>query len=601
LFLPAFSSAQDCFNLLLVDNKSIAGIFYETADLMEIDGQDSFRIRSYRNAAEAIEALPQQISELISEPKQVLAIPGIGRGMLLNLQEMFGEGRLSQHADLLKKYRPSMLQLLKVQGLGPKTIGLIWSAYQVCDLEGVEQLAREGKIRILPRMGEKHEQKLLKAIEDYRRIAGRFLLEAAETQAEKIVEHLKDYPGVEKATPAGSLRRGRETVGDLDILVTGPACCDDAERQKLIEHIIKLPGLMEIIARGENKVSFRLRGGMQVDVRFLPPESYGSAMQYFTGSKGHNVALRQRALKMGYTLNEYSLARLDDEQVVAGKSEEEIYAALKLDYIPPELRENAGEIDAAEKHALPELITQEDIQGDVHMHTVETDGRNTIQEMAAAAHERGYKYMAITDHSKNLAFANGLDDKRAVEHIERIHAANRSTEGITIFAGIEVDILGDGTLDLSDSVLEQMDLVIASVHSHFNQSAEEMTARLVKTIENPNASIIGHPTGRLLLRRDAYPFDMEAVLQAAARNKVAMELNAYPDRLDLCDRHLRMAKQHGVKIVINTDSHHTSHMEKIRFGVLQARRAWLTANDVLNTLPVERFAEAMKHAWPKAA
>jgi DNA polymerase (family 10) len=584
-----------------VDNKSIAGIFYETADLMEIDGQDSFRIRSYRNAAEAIEALPQQISDLISEPKQVLAIPGIGKGMLVNLQEMFGEGRLSVHAELLQKYRPSMLQLLKVQGLGPKTISLIWSAYQVCDLEGVEQLAREGKIRILPRMGEKHEQKLLKAIEDYRRIAGRFLLEAAEAQAEKIVEHLKDYPGVEKATPAGSLRRGRETVGDLDILVTGPACCDDAERQKLIEHIIKLPGLMEIIARGENKVSFRLRGGMQVDVRFLPPESYGSAMQYFTGSKGHNVALRQRALKMGYTLNEYSLARLEDEKVVAGKSEEEIYAALKLDYIPPELRENSGEIDAAEKHALPELITQEDIQGDVHMHTVETDGRNTIEEMAAAAHERGYKYMAITDHSKNLAFANGLDDKRAVEHIERIHAANQSTDGITIFAGIEVDILADGTLDLSDAVLEQMDLVIASVHSHFNQSAEEMTSRLVKAIENPNVSIIGHPTGRLLLRRDAYPFDMDAVLQAAARNKVAMELNAYPDRLDLCDRHLRMAKQHGVKIVINTDSHHTSHMEKIRFGVLQARRAWLTANDVLNTLPVEKFAEAMKHAWPKAA
>jgi DNA polymerase (family 10) len=584
-----------------VDNKSIAGIFYETADLMEIDGQDSFRIRSYRNAAEAIEALPQQISELISEPKQVLAIPGIGKGMLLNLQEMFGEGRLSQHAELLKKYRPSMLQLLKVQGLGPKTIGLIWSAYQVCDLEGVEQLAREGKIRILPRMGEKHEQKLLKAIEDYRRIAGRFLLEAAEAQAEKIVEHLKDYPGVEKATPAGSLRRGRETVGDLDILVTGPACCDDAERQKLIEHIIKLPGLMEIIARGENKVSFRLRGGMQVDVRFLPPESYGSAMQYFTGSKGHNVALRQRALKMGYTLNEYSLARLEDEQVVAGKSEEEIYAALKLDYIPPELRENSGEIDAAEEHTLPTLITQEDVQGDVHMHTVETDGRNTIQEMAAAAHERGYKYMAITDHSKNLAFANGLDDKRAVEHIARIHTANQSTDGITIFAGIEVDILADGTLDLSDSVLEQMDVVIASVHSHFNQSAEEMTARLVKAIENPNVSIIGHPTGRLLLRRDAYAFDMDAVLQAAARNKVAMELNAYPDRLDLCDRYLRMAKQHGVKIVINTDSHHTSHMEKIRFGVLQARRAWLTANDVLNTLPVAQFAEAMKHAWPKAA
>src|SRR5436190_6455113 len=522
---------------------------------MEIDGQDSFRIRSYRNAAEAIEAFPQQISELIAEPKQVLAIPGIGKGMLINLQELFRDGRLTQHAGLLKKYRPSMLQLLKVQSLGPKTIALIWSAYQICDLEGVEQLAREGKLRTLPRMGEKREQKILKAIEDYRRIAGRYLLDAAETQAGKIVDHLRKFPGIDRATPAGSLRRGRDTVGDLDILVTGPACCDDAERQKLIEHIIKLPGLMEIIARGENKVSFRMRGGMQVDVRFLAPESFGAAMQYFTGSKAHNVSLRQRALKMGYTLSEYSLARLDDQTVVASKTEEDIYAALNVDYVPPELRENTGEIECAEKHSLPRLIEQADIQGDVHMHTVETDGRNTIQEMAEAARDHGYKYMAITDHSKNLAFANGLDDKRALEHMARIRATNEDMDGIRIFAGIEVDILADGSLDLSDSVLEQMDLVIASVHSHFDQSAEEMTARLLKAIDNPNVSIIGHPTGRILLRRDAYLYDMDAVLRAAAQNKVAMELNAYPDSLDLCDRHLRMAKQRGVQIVINTDSH----------------------------------------------
>ena len=583
-----------------MDNKSIAGILYETADLLEIDAQDSFRIRSYRNAAEAIEGLTQQISEIISEPKQVLAVPGIGKGMLLNLQEMMKEGRLSLHAELLKKYHPSMLQLLRVQGLGPKTIALIWSAYQVSDLEGVENLAREGKIRTLPRMGEKHEKKLLKAIEDYRRIAGRFLLDVAENQAGKIIEHLKNYGGVEKVTPAGSLRRGRETVGDLDILVTGPACCDDDERQKLIEHIIKLPGLMEIIARGENKVSFRMRGGMQVDVRFLAPDSFGAAMQYFTGSKSHNVSLRQRALKMGYTLSEYSLARLDDQTVVASKSEEDIYAALKLDYVPPELRENTGEIELAEKHSLPRLIEQQDLHGDVHMHTVETDGRNSIQEMAEAARDRGYKYMAITDHSKNLAFANGLDDKRAVEHIARIRAANDAMDGIRIFAGIEVDIMADGSLDLSDSVLEQMDIVIASVHSHFDQLPDEMTARLLKAIANPNVSLIGHPTGRLLLRRDSYAYDMEKVLDAAAQNKVAMELNAYPDRLDLCDRHLRMAKQRGVKIVINTDSHHTTHMEKIRFGVLQARRAWLTPGDVLNTLPVETFARAMKHNWPQS-
>jgi DNA polymerase (family 10) len=580
-----------------MDNKAIAGILYETADLLEIDGQDSFRIRSYRNAAEAIEAQTQQISDLIGEPKKVLAIPGIGKGMLLNLQEMFKEGKLSLHAELLKKYHPSMLDLLKIQGLGPKTIALIWSAYQVSDVDGLARLAKEGKIRELPRMGEKQEQKLLKAIEDYRRIGGRFLLDVAEQQADKIIEHLRDYPGVEKVTPAGSLRRGRETVGDLDILVTGKACCYDGARQDLIDHIIKLPGLMEIIARGDNKISFRMRAGMQVDVRLLPPDSFGAAMQYFTGSKAHNVALRQRALKMGYTLSEYSLADLDTEKPVAGKTEEEIYATLKLDYIPPELRENLGEIDAAAAHTLPDLITQADLQGDVHMHTVETDGRNTIEQMAAAAEEYGYKYIAITDHSKNLAFANGLDDERAVEHIQRIRAVNDMVGELTILAGIEVDILADGTLDLSDSVLEQMDIVIASVHSHFNQSPSEMTDRLLKAVENPNTSLIGHPTGRMLLRRDAYAFDIEAVLKAAARKKVAMELNSYPDRLDLNDRHLRLAKEHGVKIVINTDSHHTSHLDKIRFGILQARRAWLTKQDVLNTLPLSKFAKAMKHAW----
>jgi DNA polymerase (family 10) len=580
-----------------MDNKALAGILFETADLLEIDGQDSFRIRSYRNAAEAIEANPQQISDLISDPKQVLAIPGIGKGMLTNLQEMLKQGRLAIHAQMLEKYRPSMLELLKIQGLGPKTIALIWSAYKVSDVEGVEKLAREGKIQELPRMGAKQEQKLLKAIEDYRRIAGRFLLDVAEREANKIIEHLRHFPGVEKITPAGSLRRGRETVGDLDILVTGKGCCDDVEREKLIEHIIKLPGLMEVIARGENKVSFRLRGGMQVDVRTLPPESFGAAMQYFTGSKAHNVTLRQRALKMGYTLSEYSLARLDDQKVVAAKTEEEIYSKLKMDYVPPELRENLGEIDAAEKHVLPDLITQEDIQGDVHMHTVETDGRNSIEEMAEAVNQHGYKYMAITDHSKNLAFANGLDDRRAVEHIKKIRAVSDRMDGIKILAGVEVDILEDGSLDLSDSVLEQMDLVIASVHSHFNQSSTEMTDRLLKAVSNPNTSLLGHPTGRMLLRRDAYPFDLDAVLRTAAQKKVAMELNAYPDRLDLCDRHLRLAKQHGVKIVINTDSHHTSHLDKIRFGILQARRAWLTKDDVLNTLPLENFTKAMKHAW----
>jgi DNA polymerase (family 10) len=580
-----------------MDNKTIATLLYETADLLEIDAQDSFRIRSYRNAAEAIEALPQQVADLIGEPKKLLAVQGIGKGMLANLQMLFKDGRIEAHAELLKKYRPSMLELLKIQGLGPKTISLIWSAYQVCDLEGVEKLAREGKIRTLPRMGEKHEQKLLKAIEDYRRIAGRFLLDTAEELAEKLVEYLLAVPGIEKATPAGSLRRGRETVGDLDILVTGKACINAEPRQELIQHLLRFPGLMDIMAQGENKVSFRHRNGMQVDVRFLPPESFGAAMQYFTGSKAHNVALRQRALKMGFTLNEYSLANLEDNQPVARKTEEEIYAKLGVDFIAPELRENLGEIEAAATHSLPTLLELSDIRGDVHMHTVETDGRNTIEEMAEAARERGYEYMAITDHSKNLAFANGLTDERALAHIERIRAAEKEIGGIRIFAGIEVDILDDGSLDLSHSVLEQMDIVIASVHSLFNQDRMQMTERLLKAISNPNTSLLGHPTGRLLLRRDAYQFDLDAILKAAAERKVAMELNSYPDRLDLSDVHLRMAKQHGVKIVINTDSHHTSHMEKLRYGVTQARRAWLTKDDVLNTRPAPEFAEAMKHAW----
>ena len=570
-----------------MDNKAIAGLLYETADLLEIDGQDPFRIRSYRNAAQAIENLSQQVSELVSEPKKLLQVPGIGKGMLTNLQEISKEGRLTLHGELLSKYKPSMLELLKIQGLGPKTIALIWSAYQIADLEGVERLAREGK----------QEQKLLKAIEDYRRIAGRFLLDAAEIQANKLIEHLNRFNGIDKITPAGSLRRGRETVGDLDVLVTGRCCVNDAERENLIEHVTGLPGLMEVIARGDNKVSFRMRSGMQVDVRTLSPDSFGAAMQYFTGSKSHNVALRQRALKMGFTLSEYSLAQLDSQKPVAGKTEEEIYAKLKLDYIPPEMRENQGEIEAAEKHTLPQLIKEKDLQGDVHMHTVETDGRCTIEEMAEAARARGYKYMAITDHSKNLAFANGLDDKRALEHIQRIRKANEKIDGIKVFAGVEVDILGDGELDLSDSVLAEMDIVIASVHSQFNQEPAKMTDRLVKAIENPNTSVIGHPTGRILLRRDAYPFDMEAVLKAAVKHRVAMELNSYPDRLDLNDRHLRIAKERGVKIVINTDAHHTSHMEKIRYGVLQARRAWLTKDDVLNTLPVQKFGEAMKHGW----
>ena len=584
-----------------MDNKSIATLLYETADLMEIDAQDSFRIRSYRNAAEAIDGLSDQIAQLVCEPKKLLEIPGIGKGMQANLVEICSTGKLQLHQDLIGKYRPTMLELLKISGLGPKSIQLIWSAYKVADVDGVERLAKEGKLRELPRMSEKTEQKILKSIETYRSISGRFLIDAADAIAQKLIEHISPVEGVEKITPAGSLRRGRETVGDLDVLITGTACEDDTLRAALADHVLKFPGILEVIAKGENKVSFRLRNGMQVDVRLLPRDSFGAAMQYFTGSKTHNVSLRQRALRFGYTLNEYGLAQLKEDgsagNIVASKTEDDIYKTLKLEYIPPEMRENCGEIELAEKNEIPALVTVDDIQGDVHMHTVETDGKCTIEEMATAARDRGYQYMAITDHTKNLAMANGLTDERALQHIKRIREANKKVDGIKIFAGAEVDILTEGDLDLSDEVLAQMDVVIASVHSHFNQEPAQMTERLLKAIANPNTCVIGHATGRLLLRRDAYKFDIDAILKSAAKHRVAMELNSYPDRLDLNDQHLRMAKQRGVKIVINTDSHHTSHMQFIKYGVLQARRAWLTKDDVLNTLPPDKFAKAIKHGW----
>ncbi len=581
-----------------MDNKTIANVFYETADLMEINGDDGFRIRSYQRAAEAVEASPDQVASLLSEPKKLLAVPGIGKGMAANIKELCETGKLKLHQELLEKYRPSMLELLKIQGLGPKTIALIWSAFQVSDLAGVEQLAREGKLRELPRLSEKSEQKILKAIEDYRRISGRFLIDEADRTAQKLAAHLRTLRASRRSRRPARCGVDAKPWAISTYSITGPCCVDDQTRAGLIEEILRFPGIVEVLAKGDNKVSFKLRSGMQVDVRTLPPDSYGAAMQYFTGSKNHNVTLRQRALKQGYTLSEYGLFTLENNERVAGTTEDEIYGKLGLDWIPPELRENCGEIEAAAKHTLPKLVELSDIRGEVHMHTVETDGRCTIDEMAQAAKERGYQYIAITDHSKNLAFANGLDDARAEQHIRRIRAANDQIEGITIFAGIEVDILGDGELDLSDSVLEQMDVVVASVHSLFSQEPQQMTDRLLRAISNPNVSFLGHPTGRLLLKRDAYKFDMEAILKSAAEHKVAMELNAYPDRLDLNDVHLRMARDRGVKIVINTDAHHTSHFEKLKYGILQARRAWLTSHDILNTLPEQEFRKAMKHIWP---
>ncbi|MEO6911658.1 MAG: helix-hairpin-helix domain-containing protein [Edaphobacter sp.] len=618
-----------------MDNITIARLLDETAALLEIDAADPFRIRSYRRAAEAVEQQTTQLSTLVAEPKQLLAIPGIGKGMAANIVDLVATGTMPLRAELLTKYKPTMLELLRLPGMGPKTVALIWSSLQVADIDALEAAAKAGDLSKLPRMGEKFTTKLLKGIEDYRKNSGRFRIDQAHDHAEKISALIRAFPGLETITPAGSLRRGRETVGDLDLLVTGPACEPDVVAAA-VEHVATLPLIDKLLARGQNKVSFTLRNNLQVDVRLLPRASYGAALQYFTGSKMHNVALRQRAIKRGLTLSEYALLRLEDNKIIAAASEEEIYNALDLDYIPPELRENGGELEAAAAHTLPSLITLADIRGDLHTHTNATDGRDTIRQMAEAAIARGLAYIAITDHSKNLAMTNGLDDARALAHIQHIREVDAELQqdlanlaqsfakdippsearllslweklssrpegahfavgvegpafAFRILTGIEVDILAEGQLDLDDSTLAQMDIVIASVHSRFDQPIEQMTDRILRAIENPHTRILGHPTGRKVLSREAYAVHVDQILKRAAELGVAVEHNASPMRADLNDLNLRLAKQHGCKIVINTDAHATEEFDQMRYGITQLRRAWLTKADILNTQPT---AEAL--------
>jgi len=568
-----------------MDNLSIARMLDETASLLEIDAADPFRIRSYRRAAEAVEQQTTQLASLADDPKQLLAIAGIGKGMAANIVALLTTGTIPLREELLQKYKLTMLELLRLPGMGPKTVALVWSACQVCDLDGLEAAAKAGHLTALPRMGEKFVTKLLKGIEDYRKNSSRFRIDKAQQHADSISDLIRAFPGIDEITPAGSLRRGRETVGDLDLLVTGPACEPDVV-SAAVEHVAALPLIDKLLAKGQNKVNFTLRNNLQVDVRLLPRASYGAALQYFTGSKMHNVALRQRAVKRGLTLSEYALLRLEDNSIVASESEEAIYNALDLDYIPPELRENGGELEAAANHTLPRLITLADIRGDLHMHTDATDGRDTIRQMAEAALTRGLAYIAITDHSKNLAMTNGLDDARALAHIKQIRKIDAEMEGrIRILPGIEVDILADGALDLDDETLAQMDIVVASVHSHFNQPIEEMTARVLAALENPHVRILGHPTGRKVLSREAYAINVDTILKRASELGVAVEHNASPARSDLNDLNLRLAKQHGCRIVVDTDAHATEELDQMRYGITQLRRAWLTPSDILNTEP----------------
>jgi DNA polymerase (family 10) len=588
-----------------MENKEVARILRETAQLLEIDGAVIGRYRSYEKVAELLYSLHERIEDICKDPKKLRELPGVGENMAEHICEILKTGDYALRQKLLKKYPASLLDLLRLQSLGPKKVLFLWETFQVCNIEGVEKLARGGKLQDLPGFGEKSEQNILKATESAKRSSGRFKISTAEDEAQKFSAYItnaelsKAAAAIESVTAAGSLRRGRDTIGDVDLLVTmRPGREKQKDVDAVADHILKYPGIDQTLAHGENKVSVLLGNGLQVDVRMLAKENFGAALLYFTGSKAHNVGLRGRALDMGWTLNEYALTTVKGGKVVAGKTEEEIYAKLGLDYIEPELREMTGEIEAAENHKLPQLLKLADIRGDLQMHTTASDGRNSIEEMGEAAKKLGYEYIALTDHSKAVTVANGMDDKRTLAQIKKIRAAQERAPGIRLLAGIEVDILKNGLLDLSNEVLAQLDVVVASIHSFMNLDREAMTDRILAAIENPYTQILAHPTGRLLLRRESFAYDVEKVLDAAKKNGVAVECNAYPDRLDFNDVHLRMARERGVKVVISTDAHSTTHFGVMKYGVITARRGWLEKKHVLNTLPLTEFLAALR---PKPA
>ncbi len=568
-----------------MENLAIARIFSEIADLLEIKGENPFKIRAYRNAADTIAHAPDRLSACSDE--QLRAISGVGKDLAAKIREICDTGGARYHRELLEQFPPTILDLLHLQGVGPKTVAQLYTQLGVRTLEELEGACKDGRVRELKGMGSKKEALILKALEERKQHSGRHVLPEAADAAAQLLEYLRGRFPSATFTPVGSVRRGADTAGDIDILATTA----DAS---LMAAFTSYPLVERILGQGDTKSSVRLQGGIQADLRLVPPDSQGAAMQYFTGSKSHNIALRDRAIGLGFKLNEYGLFRISDGVSVAGGDEPGIYDALGLAPIPPELREGRGEIDAAERRALPVLIELGDIRGDIHTHTTETDGRDDIQAMALAARDAGLSYLAITDHSKALAMANGLDEHRALAHARRIREIGDRVEGITLLAGVECDIRPDGTMDLADDCLAQLDVVVASVHSVFTQDEEEMTDRILRAISCPYVDILGHPTGRRLLKREPYKVNVTRMIDAAAAAGVAVEINCQVDRLDLCDSHAKLACERGATIVISTDSHDRGGLQRLKWGVLVARRAWLRRDDVLNTRPVEAFRAGLR-------
>jgi DNA polymerase (family 10) len=562
-------------------NADIAAVFEEIADLLEIQGANPFRIRAYRNAARIVSELSQEVSRMLEKGEDLTELPGIGDDLAGKIKEIVSSGHCSLLDRLHAELPPAITELLKIPGLGPKRVKALYHDLDVQTIEQLHRAARDGRIRELPGFGEKTESNILQAIEAHANQAQRFKLAMAAQYAEALEKFLAAIPGVARVTVAGSYRRMRETVGDLDIVAAASVS------SPVVQRFTSYGEVTEILSAGSTRASVILKCGLQVDLRVVKEECYGAALHYFTGSKAHNIAIRRMAQQSGLKINEYGVFR--NETRIAGETEASVYAAVGLSYIPPELRENRGEIAAARAGRLPRLVEQSDLRGDLHVHTKATDGHNSLREMAQAGLANGFEYLAITEHSRRLAFAHGLDPLRLARQCDEIDQLNAELKGITLLKSIEVDILEDGSLDLPDSVLARLDMVVGAVHSSFNLSRAKQTQRILRAMQHPYFTLLAHPSGRLIQRRAPYDADMLQIIREAKKRGCFLELNAHPERLDLLDTQCQMAKEEGVLISINSDAHSVYDFTNLRFGVGQARRGWLEKYDVLNTRPLKEL------------
>lgn len=569
-----------------VHNTEIAEMFSRLAELLEIQGANPFRIRAYRKAAQTIEGLPHSVTSMLAEGSDLSDLPGIGKDLAVKIQEIVETGHLSLLDQVSSQLPGQLAELAKIPTLGPKRVKMLYDTLGIKDLKGLAKAARAGKIRELHGFGPKTEEKILAETDKRSGTEQRIKISTAEEFAEPILDYLKSAKGVKDAIVAGSYRRRKDTIGDLDILVT----CTQAKT--LMDHFVAYEEVDTIVSKGHTRATVKLRSGLQVDLRVVPEESYGAALQYFTGSKAHNIAVRSLAVKKGLKINEYGVFR--GETRIAGRTEKEVYAQVGLPYVEPELRENWGEVEAGLHHALPHLVTLNDIRGDLHVHSKASDGHFSIEEMALAAQGKGYNYLAICDHSQHVTIAHGLDANRLARQLEEIDQLNDTLKGFTILKGAEVDILEDGSLDLCDDLLQRLDLTVCAIHYKFNLPRAKQTERIIRAMDHPAFSILAHPTGRMINEREPYEIDMEQIMAAALERRCCLEVNSQPVRLDLNDRHCKMAKDMGVKVVISTDAHRTTDLDFMRFGVGQARRGWLEPEDVLNTRPLKEFKKLLR-------